>query len=175
MFPNKNISNFYNTNDYLPILNGALITDLLFIFFLIFGLIKSQILREWYRNYTLAAVIEDVLILVIGIIITRLVYKFIFGNNFSLFYFTLLAVFLQIIHDLFFYLFFSFIPKGKNKMMDTFQEYAKEANWWAIFGDSCMISLTAVLGSYLASFSFNTNIIILIFTIYIFPYALYTF
>jgi uncharacterized protein YacL len=171
----QNISNFYNTSDYLPILNGALITDLLFIFFLIFGIIKSPMLREWYRNYTLSAVIEDVLILVIGIIITRFIYKFIFGNTFSLLYFTLLAIFLQIIHDLIFYLFFSFIPKGSNKMMDTFQNYAKEANWRAIFGDSCMISLTSVLSSYLASFSFNTNIIILVFTIYIFPYALYTF
>lgn len=171
----QNISNFYNTSDYLPILNGALLTDFIFLFFIIFGIIKSPMLREWYSKYTLAAVIEDVLILVIGIIITRFVYKYIFGNTFSLLYFTLLAIFIQIIHDFLFYLFFSVIPKGSNKMMDTFQEYAKEAKWRAIFGDSCMISLTSVLSSYLASLSLNTNIIIVILTIYSIPYALYTF
>jgi uncharacterized protein YacL len=171
----QNISNFSNISDYLPILNGALLTDLIFLFFIIFGIIKSRKLREWYSKYTLSAVIEDVLILVIGIIVTRFVYKYIFGNTFSLFNFTLLAIFLQVIHDLLFYLFFSFIPKGKNKMMDTFKEYAKEANWWAIFGDSCMISLTTILGSYLASLSLNTNIIVLIFTIYFIPYTIYTF
>ena len=171
----QNISNFFNTSDYLPILNAALITDLIFIFFLIFGIIKSSVLKEWYRNYTLAAVIEDVLILVIGIIITRFFYKYFFGNTFSLLYFTLLAVFLQIIHDFLFYLFFSFIPKGSNKMMDTFKDYGKEVKWKAILGDSCMITLTSVLGSYLASLSLNTNIIIVILTIYTIPYALYTF
>lgn len=29
----KNIANFNNTNDYLPLLNGVLITDLVVIFF----------------------------------------------------------------------------------------------------------------------------------------------
>jgi len=171
----QNISNFFNTSDYLPILNGALLTDLLFIFFLLFGLLKSPVLKEWYRLFTLSAVIEDVLILVIGIIITRFFYKYIFGNTFSILYFTLLAILIQIIHDFLFYFFFSAIPKGKNKMMDTFKNYAKHANLSAIFGDSCMISLTAIIGSYLGSFSLNTNIIILILTIYIIPYTLYSF
>jgi uncharacterized protein YacL len=171
----QNISNFNNTSDYLPILNGALLTDLLFLFFIILGIINSPVLRQWYSKYTLSAVMEDVLILVIGIIIKRFFYKYIFGNTFSLFHFTLLAIFIQVIHDFLFYLLFSIIPKGKNKMMDTFKDYAKEANWKAIFGDSCMISLTSVLSSYLASLSVNTNIIVLILTIYIIPYTIYTF
>jgi uncharacterized protein YacL len=171
----KNISQFENTTDYLPILNAALLTDLIFIFFLIFGVIHSEKLKEWYRNYTLAAVIEDVLILVIGILLARFLYKPIFGEKFSLIKFTILAIIIQIIHDILFYFFFNAIPKGKNKMMDTFKEYAKEISFRAIIADSCMMALTSVLSSYLASFNLNSNIVLLIFIIYLFPYTIYTF
>lgn len=171
----QNIARFNNTTQYLSILNGALITDLLFIFLLIFGVYHTKVLEQWYRKYTLAAAIEDVLILVIGVIVARYLYEPIFGSKFSLIKFTLLAVCVQVIHDFLFYLFFSWIPKGKNKMMDTFKLYAKEVSFYAILADSCMMVLTVLLSSYLASFTLNFNIILLIFVIYLFPYALSTF
>jgi uncharacterized membrane protein len=68
----KNISNFNNVQDYLFILNGAIITDIIVILLLIFGFIKSKVLKEWYTKYHINAVIADVLIIVIGIILTRL-------------------------------------------------------------------------------------------------------
>jgi uncharacterized protein YacL len=171
----KNISYFSNTSDYLSILNAALVTDLLFIFLLIFGVYHTKILEQWYKKYTLAAVIQDTLILVIGVIIARFLYKPIFGEEFSLIKFTLLAVLIQMIHDIFFYFFFTWIPKGKNHMMDTFKLYAKEVKFNAILADSCMMALTSFLSAYFASFSANINLILLILTIYIIPYAVYTF
>ena len=171
----KNISNFSNTNDYLSILNAALVTDLLFIFLLIFGVYHTKILEQWYKKYTLAAVAEDTLILVIGILIARFLYTPIFGKEFSIIKFILLAVCIQIIHDILFYFFFTWFPKGKNHMMDTFKLYAREVKLNAILADSCMIALTSFLSSYFASFSTNHNLIILILTIYIIPYAIYTF
>ena len=62
----QNISHFNNTTQYLSILNGALITDLLFMFFLIFGVFHTKVLEQWYAKYTIAAAMEDTLILVIG-------------------------------------------------------------------------------------------------------------
>lgn len=171
----KNISNFSNTSDYLSILNGALVTDVLFMFFLIFGLIHSKFLEQWYRKFRIAAGAEDVLILVIGVIITRFLYKYIFGNHFSILLFIILAVIVQVIHDILFYLFITWIPKGKNNMMDTFKLYAKEVNYHAILADSCMITLTSLLSSYFASLNLNSNLIILILTVYMVPYIVYTF
>lgn len=171
----QNISNFSNTIDYLPILNGALMADLIYLFLLIFGIIQSKKLKEWYRKYTLSAAIEDTLVLVLGLIIARFLYKPIFGPTFSLFKFTILAVFIQIIHDILFYFFFQQFPRGTNRMMDTFQDYAKEVGPYAIFGDSCMIALTCILSSYFASFSVNSNVVLLFFIIYFIPYTLYTF
>ena len=171
----QNISHFTKTSDYLSILNAALMTDLLFIFLLIFGVYRTKILEQWYRKYTLAAAIEDVLILVIGVIIARFLYEPLFGSKFCIIKFTLLAVCVQVIHDVLFYLFFSWIPKGKNKMMDTFKLYAKEVSFYAVVADSCMMASTVLLSSYLASLNLNTNLILLIFVIYLFPYAIYTF
>ena len=50
----NDISNFYNINNYLPILNGAIITDLGVILLVILGYIKSKTLREWYNKYGLS-------------------------------------------------------------------------------------------------------------------------
>ena len=65
----KDISNFNNVNDYLPILNGSLNADLIIIFLLYHGIFNSSLLKKWYKKYQLSAVIADVLILVIGIIL----------------------------------------------------------------------------------------------------------
>jgi hypothetical protein len=61
----KDISAFNNANHYLPILNSVLITDLIVIFLLFNGAIRSYSLENWYKKYQLSAVIADVLIIVI--------------------------------------------------------------------------------------------------------------
>lgn len=169
----KNISDFNNTADYLSILNGALITDLCVIFLLIFGFIKSKVLIEWYRKYNLSAVIADVLIIVIGIIMARFAYPYVFGEKFSLIKFIGLAVVIQILHDILFYYMFKLVPRGKNMMLDTFKDYANEVGFKAVLSDSLMIISTCLLSSYFVSLNLNTNIIILILSIYILPYAVY--
>ena len=170
----KNISNFNNVQDYLFILNGAIITDMIVILLFIFGLIKSKVLKEWYTKYHINAVIADVLIIVIGIILTRLFYPFIFGKDkFSLFYFIILAVIIQVIHDILFYIFFTNVPVGYNKMIDTFKDYAKENSYKAIIADSLMIISTSLIASLLASQSINFNIIVLIASIYVIVYLIY--
>ena len=59
----KNISDFLNVNDYLPILNGCLNADLIIIFLAFHGGFKSIYLKKWYKKYQLSAVLADVLIL----------------------------------------------------------------------------------------------------------------
>jgi hypothetical protein len=169
----KSISEFDNTGDYLSILNGALITDLCVIFLLIFGAIKSKVLVEWYRKYNLSAVIADVLIIVIGIIMARFAYPYVFGETFSLIKFIVLAVVIQILHDILFYYMFKLVPRGKNMMLDTFKDYANEVGFKAVLSDSLMIISTCLLSSYFTSLNLNTNIIILILSVYILPYAIY--
>jgi len=168
----KNIANFSNTKDYLPLLSGVLITDMFVILLLNMKLINSQVLRKWYSEYNLSAVIADVLIILIGLIIARAIYYYIF-DNFSILKFILVAVVVQLIHDILFYIFFKNVPRGMNRMLDTFKDYASEVSYKAIISDSGMMIMAAIIASYLAGESLNKNIIVLVVSIYMLPYLLY--
>jgi len=167
-----NIANFSNTNDYIPLFNGVMITDLFVILLLNMGIIKSRVLREWYDKYNLSAVIADVLIIMIGLIITRYVYYSIF-KEFSIIKFVFVAVIVQIIHDILFYVFFSTMPRGMNQMIDTFKDYAKDVSYKAILSDSGMMIMASFIASYLATQSANTNMIVMIVSMYFLPYFIY--
>jgi len=168
----KNIANFSNTNDYLPLLNAVLITDIFVILLLNTKVIKSVVLQKWYIQYKLSAVIADVLIILIALIITRAIYYYVF-DTFSLLKFTILAVVVQIAHDILFYLFFSSVPRGVNRMIDTFKDYANEVSYKAILSDSGMMIMSCIIASYLANATININIIILILFLYLLQYLLY--
>ena len=168
----KNIAEFNNINDYLPLLNGVLITDLFVIFLSNIKVIDSNVLRKWYSQYNLSAIMADVLIIFIVLIITRALYYYIF-DSFSILKFIGLAVLLQITHDILFYVFFTNVPRGLNKMIDTFKDYAKEASYKAILADSGMMIMASLIAFYLVNQSTNTNIIVLIVFLYLLPYLLY--
>jgi hypothetical protein len=168
----KNIADFNNISDYLPLFNSVLITDLFVIFLLNTKVIQSHVLRQWYSQYNLSAVIADVLIILIGLIITRAIYYYVF-ESFSILKFVILAVIVQIIHDILFYLFFSNIPRGVNKMIDTFKDYANEVSYKAILADSGMMIMSCLIASYLVNKNTNINIIVLISFLYLLPYLLY--
>jgi uncharacterized protein YacL len=168
----KDISHFNNINDYLPILNGALNADLCIIFLSFHGIFNSYFLKKWYKVFNLSAVIADVLILVIGIIIARFLYKFLF-EKWSIFYFTFLAVCVQIIHDILFYIFFSHVKVKYSFILDFFKKYANEVSYKAILGDSLMMILSCLFSSLFATYNINSNIIILIISVYLIPYVIY--
>lgn len=160
--------------NYLSLLNAVLLTDICVIFLSIFGIIKSRVLREdWYANYNISAVIADVLIIVLVIILSKIIYPFLFGNREILVLFICLAVIIQIIHDFAFYYLFSVIPKGQNKMLDTFKSYARENGYKAVLSDSIMIVSSCLLYSYFSTFTLDQNVILLIVLIYIVPYLVY--
>lgn len=168
----KDISKFNNVGDYLPILNGCLNADLIIIFLLFHGVFKSDYLKKWYKKFSLSAAIADILILFIGIIITRFLYGYIF-KEFNIIFFTALALLIQITHDMLFYLLFSNTPVGYNYMLDFFKLYAKEVGAKAILGDSFMMILACLLSSYFATFNINMNIITLVISTYFLPYMIF--
>jgi len=168
----KDISIFNNLTDYLPIFNGCLNADLVIIFLLYHNVFNSAYLKKWYKRFNLSAVIADILILFIGIIITRYLYKYLF-KEFNIIYFTGLALLIQITHDILFYLYFMSVPLKYNFMLDFFKLYAKEVGIGAILGDSFMMILACLFSSYFASFSVNANIITLVISMYFLPYMIY--
>lgn len=57
-------------------------------------------------------------------------------------------------------------------MLDFFKEYAIEVGGGAIVGDSFMMIIACLLSSYFSTYSLNTNLIILIVSLYFFPYMI---
>lgn len=167
----KDISDFSKVQDYLPILNGALLVEII-VLFLSLSQKKGGALQDWYKTYRLSAVLADVLVVILGIVITRFLYPYIFAK-FSIWKFIGLLLLIQITHDILFYGVFSWIPRGKNQMLDLFKDYAKGAGVTAILGDSLIVIFSALFASLLAENLVNTNIIIMLFTLYFLPYFLY--
>ena len=165
------ISRFNKIADYLPILNAALVVDLMGIAGTFKGIIDSKTLKTWYKRYHIMALIADVASIVIGLLLARFFYYSVF-STFHLAYFAGLAVAIQIFHDLLFYTIFTSIPIGHNAMLDFFKIYAKEVGFMAVVSDSIMIIATCILASFGASFSANTNIALLVFLVYLVPYFL---
>jgi len=159
--------------NYLALINSALTIDLFVMSLIVFRYFKSKMLKKWYNLYHLAAILADVLSLVIGLIVAFYIYKYIF-SSYSIFYFGVVAVIVQICHDLLFNLFFNLVPRGRSRILDTFKDYAKELGLWILFGDSLMIIGTIILYTFFQKMSLEGNIISLIFSLYFLPYLLYS-
>lgn len=99
----------------------------------VFPLTKS--LGTWYAEFGLNAVAMDVLIIVLGIALAKVLFPAATGL-------TLIgiAVAIQIVHDLLFYFIILAVPPGQNRVMDLFKRYAAEGSWKIILADSAMVA-----------------------------------
>lgn len=165
--------NYANKFEYVPIITANIYADL-FIIFVTFSRIyyKSPSLEGWYKKYRLSAMIADILIGVLYILLGRyLVYAM--GLNLGLTAFAALCVGIQICFDLLFFLLFTMIPVGSNDMLDFFKGYAKEVGINALLGDSALVIFAVVLSALLNTTGYDTNLILLILSVYLAPYFIY--
>ena len=152
--------NYNNKFEYVPIITANIYADL-FIIFVTFAkiYIKINSLEGWYKKYRLSAMIADILIGVLYILLGRyLVYKS--GIKIGLTAFAGICVFIQIIFDFLFYIFFTAVPKGSNDMLDFFKGYSKEIGASALLGDSFLVIMAVLISALLNQSSFDTNIVL---------------
>ena len=165
--------NYLDKFEYIPILTANIYADLLIILITFLGIaFKSDYLVEWYKKYRLSAMIADILIGVLYMLLARyLIY--LFRLDVSLTGFALIAVTIQIVFDLLFYGFFQSVPRGVNKVLDFFKDYAKEVGTGALIGDAFLVIFAVLLSAILNTQSFDFNIVALIVAVYLVPYILY--
>jgi len=168
----KDISNFNNTTDYLPILNASLNTVLLIMFLVLHKYVRSYYLEKWYKTFHLSSIIENVTTLMCIIVASRYIYTNTL-YEWNIFCFTLLAVIIMIIYDIVFYLVFTYMPKGYSYIVDFFKKYKSELTYKNIGINSIMIITACLLSSYFSTLDNNINIITLISTLFFIPYLLY--
>jgi len=157
---------------FLPLLNAALATDLIWIALFLFGIIPSFYLGEWYRSFGIGAFLSDVLILMIGILITYYLYPYVFGT-YRLVNFAILAVGVQLVHDVLFGL---LLPtRVSSPILRIFQRYISEHGFKILVADALMILSTVGLEHVFSStLSSTQQILVLIGLGYLTPYLVFS-
>ena len=148
----------------LALLNAALVTDLVVIA-LSLSVFKSKTLTQWYREFGIGAVLADVLVLVLVVWLAHFLYQ---GNLFIL---AMIAVGLQMTHDL---LFGAFIQQyhGTSPIFNLFKGYTKENGAYILVADAAMVLSTIVLEQIFSMTRYND--ILLVFFAYLVPYFVFS-
>ena len=110
--------------------------------------------------------------MMIVIILTRLCYTLIF-NQFTIYRFTFLSVVIQLVYDLFYYLlFYHKLPKGL-KLFNYLDVYTDDVSYRTSTESVTSIILASFLSSNFATYSLNSNLILLVVSIYFIPFFIY--
>lgn len=128
-------------------------------------------LKLWYDKFGLAAIFADVLSAVIGVLLALFLFPGIQG-----FPLVIAAIFIQILHDLFFYFaVICSVPLGQNEMIDVFKTYANEGGWTILLADAVIMTSTVVLAELTDSFlSYRASAFSTLLAMYSLIYISYT-
>jgi uncharacterized protein YacL len=130
----------------------------------------TKALDMWYKQYHVVAVINDCLVIILGILIAQFIHP-----NASTMTLAITSVIVQVVHDYLFYIFVILgVPKGQNTMIDLMKSYASEGGHKIIIADSIMIASTVFLGDYLKNFNEKTVLFVGLLGAYALTYILYT-
>lgn len=176
----SDITNHEKTGDYLPILNGIILVDIILMILVFRKIIKPRIIYKWYKNYKLYGSLVDITTIFLVILSTRYVYSLwksrhnSYGFDYSLGIFMIIAIFCQIGYDVTLYHIIQSIPVGANQMIDMFRRYTKESTLFVFTLDCSFVLLSILFASILNNFSMNINIIILISLLNMLPFIVFS-
>ena len=170
------ITNYKNSGDWLYLVTGATVVDLLVILMTkypgkhpVFGVTA---LNDWYTRFGALAAASDILSALIGIFFARIIYAQL-GGSIVVFIGAILGF--QLFHDLFFYLGVIVpLPKGGNEMIDVFKAYAAENGHAILFADAAILLGSAGIGSFLKGLPEHYTTGTLLVALYALCYVLYT-
>ena len=124
-------------------------------------------LTAWYSEFGIVAVISDCLVIVLGILLAQMLFP-----KCPL---VLSAIGVQLVHDILFYLLVILpTPRGQNRMIDLFKEYATENSWKILAYDSFMIGSTVLLAQELSKMKNQMVTFIGLLGVYSLTYIIYT-
>lgn len=160
--------------NYLDVTIGTLITEIIFLAIFLFIIVELTNVSKWYKKFGLGAVLSDVTVIILCIAITSFLYPLIF-KKFNIFIFIGLAVAIQMTHDILFSKIIKLIPPGNSPIINIFKSYSESAGFDVLFTDSMMIISSIFFMKLIEGFSLNQKMFILILSLYILPYFLYSF
>jgi hypothetical protein len=174
----QDISEYEEIKDWLYIFIGIIVTEfILLVLVRYFPEFFGKQLNVWYNRFKLSAVLSDVFVLALAIGVSRYVYtEFIYPkHDWNPLYFTGTTLFVQILHDLLFYIgVIQQVPKGSNAMIDVMKEYASGAGTRAIIGDSVLMISSVAIAIIAKGMELHAAVFLGILGLYGIPYILET-
>ena len=172
------LTDYRKTEDYLYIITAAIVVDLVVIFLARYPgpspMFKVKALNDWYEKFGFLAAAADILSLIIGVTAARYLYTGLGLKN-SLWFFVAVVVLFQLCHDIFFFVaVITQMPKGENKMIDVFSDYAKENGVKILISDALMMISTTLLAAFLKGLPAHVSASSMIVSLYALCFALYT-
>lgn len=173
------ITDYAEIGDWTYILLAILIVDIVVIFLArYFPDILGKQINIWYEKFGWGAVVADVLIIAIGFALARYAYKYfepVSSEGFNLWLFLGLLLGIQLIHDLLFYVGVILpIPRGHNRMMDVFKDYAASGGGKILVADAAMVLGSAFIAMVLKETPAHIVTLVGLFSVYTLPYILET-
>jgi hypothetical protein len=160
--------------NYLDVTIGTLITEIIFMIIFLFIVGNLTNVSKWYKDFGLGAVLSDITVTILCIAITSFLYPLIF-KKFNIFKFIGLALAIQITHDILFSKIIKLIPSGNSSIINIFKSYSETAGFDVLFTDSMMVTSSILFMKLVEGFSLNQKMFILVLSLYILPYFLYSF
>ena len=131
----------------------------------------TKALNTWYRDFGVVAVGSDILIIVLGIALAKLLFPLATGWKL-----VGIAVVIQLIHDVLFYVgIIQGLPAGHNKIIDLFKQYAGEGSWQILLADAAMVTGSVLLMEwYSDNLTSDQTAFIGVLAVYALLYIIYT-
>ena len=173
----SNITNYNSNSDWLYLVIGAIVVDVLVIIMARYpgreSYFKVKALNEWYDRFGINAALGDITSALIGLAAARYIYT-LAGFKGPLMF--LLAILLfQAFHDILFYLAVILpLPTGENEMIDVFKAYAKENGAKILGADALILVASATIASLLKDLPVHYTVSTGLVAIYAMTYLFYS-
>jgi len=169
----SDISNINNNFDLVSIVLAVLIVDFIVIYIAKNTNYFGNEIIVWYEKFGMTGVLLDVFIIIIGLIITRYIFNY-FKLEFTPIKFILVAVGVQLVHDVLLYkLFIEPSTPGSNSIIDIYKTYSMENGAKILLADAGMIVGAALIAMYLKNVELKNIIAMFFVIIYFIPYVVY--
>jgi hypothetical protein len=163
---------------FATIVVSVIVVDLVILFLIrLYPDFWGKDINIWYNEFGLNAVLADVLSIVLGFLLTQVLYTSVvfphIGYSLPVFIALLLAV--QLAHDMLFYKgVIQPIPVGHNGMIDVFKTYAASGQGRILVADAGMMVGSALIASVLVGLPTVATLFVGSLAIYAVPYILTT-
>ena len=168
------ISDYHDVADWGFLLVGAVLIEILVVAITrFFPAFSGKYLNLWYSRFKLTAILMDVTSVMIGFGIARYIYtEYVYPkNDWNPWYFTGLAIVVQVVHDVLFYIgVVRQVPEGQNGLVDLFKKYAEAGGWRVVLGDSAIMAGTSIGSMLLKAFPLHGVVFLGLAGAYALPY-----